>query len=157
MGDRRVSLFGANYRLFSVGVLLGCKAVPYPAPTAPNLLIKHSHLHFGHLGNLDCSTKTPSLVVTTAGGESERAERAAARVMSKVWMTMSRRNPEHFKLGSTFSIIPKIRGVTLTIGISGQTQLTFIDYDSNMKLMRQNIQQVCFVFYQQHQPSIFYS
>lgn len=73
MGDRRVSLFGANYRLFGVGVLLGCKALPYPAPTAPNLLIKHSHLHFGHLGNLDCSTKTPSLVVTTVGEEREGA------------------------------------------------------------------------------------
>lgn len=145
MGDRRVSLFGANYRLFSVGVLLGCKAVPYPAPTAPNLLIKHSHLHFGHSGNLDCSTETPSLVVTTAGRESKPAERAAARVMSKVWMTVNKRNPEHFKLGSTFSIVPKIRGVTLTIGISGQTQLTLIGCDSHMKLSRQNIQHVWFV------------
>lgn len=40
---------------------------------------------------------------------SERAGRAAASVMSKVWMTMNKRNPQHFKLGSTFSIIPKIR------------------------------------------------
>lgn len=81
-----------------------------------------------------------------ACGESEwtsqRAERAATRVMSKVWMTMSKRNPEHLKPWSTFSIIPTIGGVTLTIIISGQTQLTFIDYDSNMKLRRENIQQV---------------
>lgn len=100
MGDRRVSLFGANYRLFGVGVLLGCKAVPYPAPTAPNLLIKHSHLHFGHLGNLDCSTKTPSLVVTTVGRESRQAERVA-------WMTMNKRNPEHSKLESTPVLSPR--------------------------------------------------
>lgn len=107
MGDRRVSLFGANYRLFGVGVLLGCKAVPYPAPTAPNLLIKHSHLHFGHLGNLDCSTKTPSLVVTTVGRASERAERAAGCVTREAWMTMNKRNPERSKLESTFVLPPR--------------------------------------------------
>lgn len=109
MGDRRVSLFGANYRLFGVGVLLGCKAVPYPAPTAPNLLIKHSHLHFGHLGNLVCSTKTPSLVVTTVGGEreSERAGRAAGCVTGEAWMTMNKRNPERSKLESTFVLPPR--------------------------------------------------
>lgn len=68
--------------------------------------------------------------------ESKRADRAAARVMSKVWMTANKRNSEHFKLGSTFSVVPTIRGATLTIGISGQTQLGWFDRDSNMKLSR---------------------
>lgn len=50
MGDSRVSLFGANYRLFDVGMALGFKAVEAPAPTAPNLRIKHSHPQSDHLG-----------------------------------------------------------------------------------------------------------
>lgn len=67
MGDSRVSLFGANYRLFGVGVALRLKAVESPAPTAPNLPIKHSHPQSDHLGKLHCSLITPSLVVIAGG------------------------------------------------------------------------------------------
>lgn len=42
--------------------------------------------------------------------ESKRADRAAARVMSKVWMTANKRNSEHFKLGSTFFCCPHDQG-----------------------------------------------
>lgn len=73
MGDSRVSLFGANYRLFGVGVALRLKAVESPAPTAPNLPIKHSHPQFDHLGKLHCFLITPVLVVIAGGSKSERA------------------------------------------------------------------------------------
>lgn len=38
-----------------------------PAPTAPNLPIKHSHPQSDHLGKLHCSLITPSLVVIAGG------------------------------------------------------------------------------------------
>lgn len=142
MGDRRVSLFGASYRLFSVGVLQGCKAVPYPAPTAPNLLIKHSHLHFGHL---DCSTKTLSLVVTTAGRASEQEEQRLLWWAKSEWQ-WTREIHNILNWEALFLLSPR-SGATLTIRISGQTQLTLIDYGTNMKLRRQNIQQVWVFFF----------
>ncbi|KAK5927223.1 hypothetical protein CgunFtcFv8_022736 [Champsocephalus gunnari] len=72
MGDSRVSLFGANYRLFGVGMALRLKAAEHPAPTAPNLRIKHYHPQSNHLGKLHCSLISPSLVLN-AGGYNERA------------------------------------------------------------------------------------
>lgn len=69
MGDSRVSLFGANYRLFGIGVALRFKAVESPAPTAPNLPIKHSYPQSDHLGKLHCSLMTPSLVIIAGGSK----------------------------------------------------------------------------------------
>lgn len=67
MGDSRVPPFGANYRLFGVGVLLGLEAAPSLAPTAPNLPIKHSHPQSDHLGKLRGSLITPRPLVIAGG------------------------------------------------------------------------------------------
>ena len=69
MGYSWVSLFGANYSLFGIGVALRLKAVVSPAPTAPNLPIKHPYPQSNHLGKLHCSFISPSLLVIAGGSK----------------------------------------------------------------------------------------